>query len=385
MEELLQECKAGSNYTAAAAVKDVLDELDAPGLAISAMTGGDDFLQTTAEEISKLARRRVQLVKERKDLEKIVDFVSTHHEALKRKNASYKEYLEAVREQRITVRNVYTNAKMQKASASKRKAKEEAASTTEDRMKAEADRVKTVMSESPQFARIIAENASLSKYLEARPNFTKQQMRDLLDRRPDFVDAFKNHPEELIKIGRAPALRLMLDQYKEVKAALDKKPDVRRILESKPDLTRQQLNELVHTNAQLKDLYDSRPELKDLLNQRAKLFEDEQKALEDQKADVFVAGPLVKVAAKYLAKEGVLVTISLPPKMVAKLTFEFSSVRPGEFMTLCQHNGRSVDSFTLKLEDLLDMQARNDFVLDKGKLKLDVAKTLHFLNEKMRF
>ena len=59
---------------------------------------------------------------------------------------------------------------------------------------------------------------------------------------------------------------------------------------------------MVHTNAQLKDLYDSRPELKELLLQRAKLFEEEQKRLEDQKADAFVAvivGSLTNVAAAW--------------------------------------------------------------------------------------
>jgi len=188
-----------------------------------------------------------------------------------------------------------------------------------------------------------------------------------------------------MKIGRAPSLTLMLNQHKELKAALDKKQEVREILESKPDLTRNQLNELVHTNAQLKDLYDSRPELKELLQQRAKLFEDEQKALEDQKADAFVAGPLVKVSAKYLTKEGVIVTLNLPPKMVQKLTFEFSSVRPGTTSVLAMHNGRAVFAFELKLEDLLNMQHHRQFVLDQGKLKLDVGKTLMFLNERMRF
>ncbi len=63
-------------------------------------------------------------------------------------------------------------------------------------------------------------------------------------------------------------------------------------------------------------MYDSRPELKELLQQRAKLFEDEQKALEDQKADAFIAGPCVKVSARFLKKEGVLVTVALPERMV---------------------------------------------------------------------
>ena len=79
-------------------------------------------------------------------------------------------------------------------------------------------------------------------------------MRDLLDRRPDFVAIFDKHPDELMRIGRcvlsppagahqpqlthstfltwqlthrAPDLKLMLDQNKELKAVLDKKMEVR--------------------------------------------------------------------------------------------------------------------------------------------------------------
>ena len=141
--------------------------------------------------------------------------------------------------------------------------------------------------------------------------------RDLRARRPALLKVFDKHPEELIRIGRAPDLRLMLDANKELKAALDKKShvrdpnptptptpthkpnpnpnrarqeepraraarvqpapplhlpispaylppisQVRELLESNPDLDRNRLNELVFSDAQLKDLYDSRPELK---------------------------------------------------------------------------------------------------------------------------
>ena len=387
MEELLRECKASNKYDAAASVQRVLELLKDTGVATTAASG-ETFLQTTADEISKRARRRVQLMKERQDLQKIVEFVSTHNDTLRRKHAAFVEYLEAVREQRVTVKNVYTNEKMQRGdSRKKRRNKDEAAAKREEeeRKKLEADRVRTVMNDSPVFARIVHDDPALSKYVEAHPNLTKQQMRDLLDRRRDFVHAFDSHPEELMKIGRAPDLRLMLNQHKELKAALDKKAEVRAILESKPDLTRNQLNELVHTNAQLKDLYDSRPELKELLQSRAKLFEEEQKLLEDQKADAFVAGPCVRVSAKYLAKDGVIVTIALPPKMVAKLVFEFSSTRSGTTSVLAQHNGRAVIAFELRLEELLNMQHDNEFIMDLGKLKLDVKKTLTFLNERMRF
>jgi len=242
-----------------------------------------------------------------------------------------------------------------------------------------------VCAEHPSFRKIIADDHGLSKYLESHPNLTKTQMRDLFDRRPDFVAVFDKKPEELMRIGRAPNLKLMLDSNKDIKAALDKKPEVRALLESKPDLNRGQLQELVFSNAQLKDLYDSRPELKELLLTRAELFEEEQKSLDETKPEAFVAGPLVRVSAKYLLREGIVVSLSLPTKMANKLQFEFSSVRSGSTHVLAQYNGQATLAFDLQLEELLDMQANNIMVKDQGKLKLDVNRTLVFLNEKMRF
>ena len=122
-----------------------------------------------------------------------------------------------------------------------------------------------------------------------------------------------------------------------------------------------------------------------VLQARAKLFEDEQKSLEDQKAEAFVAGPLVRVSAKYLTKEGVVVTLALPPKMVQKLHFEFSSVRSGTTHVLAMWNGKAALAFDLQLEELLEMQRNKTMVKEQGKIKLDVNKTLEFLNEKMRF
>ena len=52
---------------------------------------------------------------------------------------------------------------------------------------------------------------------------------------------------------------------------------------------------------------------------------------------------------------------------------------------LAQHNGRAVIAFELRLEDLLNKQHAGEFIMEVGKLKLDVKKTLVFLNERMRF
>ena len=57
----------------------------------------------------------MQLVKERQDLQKIVEFVNNHNDALRRKTAAYVEYLESVRESKVTVKNVYTTEAMQRA------------------------------------------------------------------------------------------------------------------------------------------------------------------------------------------------------------------------------------------------------------------------------
>ena len=307
---------------------------------------------------------------------------------MRRKFVAFDEYLEAVRDQKVTVKNVYTTEAMQRGDKEKKKKKVDAEAQrkeAEERRKVEGEKVRAVMNEHPNFKKLCTEDPGLNKYLESHPNLTKAQMRDLLDRRPDFVAVFDRHPEELIKIGRAPELRKMLDQNKELKAALDKKSEVREILESNPDMNRSQLNDLVFSNAQLKDLYDSRPELKEILQTRARLFEDEMKSLEEQKPEEFVAGPLVSVSCRYLVKAGVLTSVALPPKMVAKLTFEFSSVRSGTTHVLAMWNGKAALAFDLQLEELLEMQRNKTMVKEQGKIKLDVNKTLEFLNEKMRF
>ena len=46
---------------------------------------------------------------------------------------------------------------------------------------------------------------------------------------------------------------------------------------------------------------------------------------------------------------------------------------------------QAIFAFDLQLEELLDMQFNRVMVKDQGKVKLDVNKTLVFLNERMRF
>ena len=105
----MRECKASNKYDAAASVQRVLELLKDTGVATTAASG-ETFLQTTADEISKRARRRVQLMKERQYLQKIVEFVSTHNDTLRRKHAAF-----------VTVKNVYTNEKMQRGDSRKKR------------------------------------------------------------------------------------------------------------------------------------------------------------------------------------------------------------------------------------------------------------------------
>jgi len=284
MEDLLEECKKGERYEAAAEATQVLDLFELTGMGNeldpkALIAAGDSFLQQTADEISKQARRRVQLVKERSDLEKIVEYVASHNDTVRRKRVAYEEYLEAVRDQKVTAKNVYTTEALQRGGEKKVKKKDEEQLLKEEdeRKRRELGKIRTLMDDSLTFKKLISEDPSLSKYFESHPNLTKQQLRDLLDRRPALLKVFDKHPEELIRIGRAPDLRLMLNANKELKAALDKKSHVRELLESNPDLDRNKLNELVYSDAQLKDLYDSRPELKEILLTRAKLHEDERR------------------------------------------------------------------------------------------------------------
>ena len=169
MDELLHECKQQNKYDAAGKVQKVIELLEATGIAASgAGAAGDQFLQATADEISKRARKRVQLVKERQDLQKIVEFVNNHNDALRRKTAAYTEYLEAVRESKVTVKNVYTTESLQRAKGPRRKKKVDEATAKkeeEERRKAEAEKIKTVMAENPTFRKLILEDAALAKYI----------------------------------------------------------------------------------------------------------------------------------------------------------------------------------------------------------------------------
>ena len=56
----------------------------------------------------------MQLVKERSDLEKIVEYVAAHNDTVRRKAVAYQEYLDAVRDQKVTARNVYTTEALQR-------------------------------------------------------------------------------------------------------------------------------------------------------------------------------------------------------------------------------------------------------------------------------
>ena len=114
-------------------------------------------MQETADEISRLARQRMALVKERHDLQKIASFVGQYFDTLRRRvrearrrsriatqrhvtrsryvpvvrrrKASFDGYLEGVREQKITVRNVYAAERLQRGEQKRSKAKVDADAT----------------------------------------------------------------------------------------------------------------------------------------------------------------------------------------------------------------------------------------------------------------
>lgn len=102
------------------------------------------------------------------------------------------------------------------------------------------------------------------------------------------------------------------------------------------------------------------------------------------KPDAFIAGPLVRVSARYLMKHGVVASLSLPSRMVARMMFELSSVHPGTTHVLAYYEGKASLAFDLQIEELLELQQSSVMVKDLGKLKVDVGKTIAFLNERMR-
>ena len=114
-------------------------------------------------------------------------------------------------------------------------------------------------------------------------------------------------------------------------------------------------------------------------------MQDEMKELDELRPESFVAGPCLSTTCRALQKEGVIVSVALPPKMVAKMKFELSTTASGTTRVLAMYEGKAALGFDLQLEELLDMQRKRLMVKDLGKIKIDVSKTLAFINDRMRF
>merc|ERR1711871_791726 len=96
----------------------------------------------------------------------------------------------------------------------------------------------------------------------------------------------------------------------------------------------------------------------------------------------FVGPPTIKMPCPKLQQLGVVVGVSLPPKMVSKLEFEILSMRPGAVHVMASFEGNSVLMFELLLEELLALQTSQQMVRDCGKVKMHVTRTLEFFNER---
>lgn len=108
------------------------------------------------------------------------------------------------------------------------------------------------------------------------------------------------------------------------------------------------------------------------------------KALEEQSDEEFVVGSSVKVSCNTLIKQGVIVSLAIPPKLVKRSSLTFSSVRAGVTNVLCVcDKTKTLFVFELHLEELLDLQERRVVVKEESKVKLNVNTTLAFLNAKM--
>ena len=110
------------------------------------------------------------------------------------------------------------------------------------------------------------------------------------------------------------------------------------------------------------------------------------KSLEEQKPEEFVAGRRVGVVP--LPRQGrrahVGCAVAEDGGEIHLRVLVGASLDDAAARTLAA-NGKAALAFDLQLEELLEMQRNKTMVKEHGKIKLDVNKTLEFLNEKMRF
>ena len=59
--------------------------------------------------------------------------------------------------------------------------------------------------------------------------------------------------------------------------------------------------------------------------------------------------PKMQVRCKDLVKDGVIVHVMMPPKMISKMVFIFSSVRPGWVNVLAMYQNQAAAAFELQV------------------------------------
>jgi len=120
------------------------------------------------------------------------------------------------------------------------------------------------------------------------------------------------------------------------------------------------------------------------------------KKLREENAEFLLVGPVIELKLKALKKEGIIISVALPDKVMSKIIVQFSSAVPGVVDILFREEVRGFFKRTpskilahyrtkTSVAELLDFQREDKHMVQIGKVKFNVDKLLAFVNTRLKW
>lgn len=339
----------------------------------------DQFLRDSALQVKKLARMRTILKNEYKTLTDMEAELKRHGTNLQLQLDRSRQYLNNVKQTKIQAKHLQL--------AKRKKIKKGEYIRPEVRQKREQIEssllVKSVLKDEH---RNLMSN-DLRQFVEARLEvLRKMQLAEEVDLNPDWQQQFEDNPKLMVLIGRTPKLESLVKQDKEVAALLELQPEFADQLYGNPDLTPTELQDFFLENPELHDFVMENDNLKTILESRAKQHL-KTKAINENAMGEIEMGPMYTLKFDKALKQGIVVTMEYPEKILRRVMLQFSSPLRGQIDILAydRKTKRAIAMFQLTKEQLIDCQGSDKKYFDLQKAKFHVGHLLTFIDTHLRW
>lgn len=339
----------------------------------------DKFLKDTAAQIRILARLRNMLKQEYSTLQEMESELKLHGMQLQQQLDRAKQYLKNVKHNKITNKNVRLGKR-------KKQSKDD---YVRPEVKKKMDQieatllVRTVLKDDH---RQLMSN-DLRAFIEQRlESLRKIELGEEVDLNPEWTKQFEENPRLMELIGRTPTLESMIRQDKDLLALFDLNPKFAEMLLSNGDLTPNDLKDFLLQYPELNEFMAENDSLRQLLETRAVLYQ-KNKVVGDNGIDEIEMGPLCIVKYEKAVKDGVIVSMEYPEKILSKTSLQFSSSLRGsvDILAFERKKHKAIGHFSVTKEDLIDCLGADKKFIVVGRVKFNVEALLNFIDMNLRW